>query len=91
MASVIQYFVRERRHIRHHTVEKYIIYFLEGMGFTKIDRDCQRDVNTAPMLVQLFLNHLGYQFGQKKGMIIYRLREENARLRDEYINFMTAV
>ena len=64
---------------------------LEGMGFIKIDRDCQRYVNLALRLVQRFLNHLGYQHGQKKGMKNYRLREENTRLCDKYVQSMTAV
>ena len=59
VASVIQYFVRERRHIRHQTVSKEMMNLLEVMGFIKIDRNFQRDVNAELRLVQHFLNHLG--------------------------------
>ena len=59
VASVIQYFVRERRHIHHHTVAKDIMDFMEGMGFIKVDRDYQKYVNAALRLVQQLLNCLG--------------------------------
>ena len=61
VASVVKYFLRERRHIHHRTVAKYIIDLLERMGFIKIYRDFQIDGNAALRLVQRFLNLLGYQ------------------------------
>ena len=39
VASVIQSFVREQRHIHHRTVAKAMINLFEGMGFIKIDRN----------------------------------------------------
>ena len=63
---------------------------LEGMGFIKIDHDCQRDVNAALGWVHWFLNCLGYQRG-KKGIKDNRLREENIHVHDEYVQFMTVM
>ena len=60
MASVIQYFVRERRYIRHHTIAKDTMDLLEGMGFIEIEHNCHRDLNAALRSVQRLLNRLGY-------------------------------
>ena len=59
VASVIHYFVIERRHIRHHTVANDTMIFLEGIGFIGIDRYFQRDVNVALRSMQRFFNCLG--------------------------------
>ena len=42
-------------------------------------------------LLQRYLSRLGYKWGKKKGMHNYKLREDNAWKRDEYVQFMTAL
>jgi transposase len=91
LTSLVQRFVRERREIRQRTVAKDVMDFLDGLGFITVDRKSKKDVNAALRSVQRYLLALGYKRGKKKGMQNYRLREENIRKRDEYVQLMTAV
>ena len=91
VTSLLQHFVRERRQIRQRTVAKDVVDYLDGCGYITVDREKKKDVNAALRSVQRYLQRLGYKRGKKKGMQNYRLREENIRKRDEYVQFMTAV
>ena len=91
VATMVQHFVRERRQTRQRTVAKDIMDFLDGVGFITVDHESKKDVNAALRSVQRYLLRLGYKRGKKKGMQNYKLREENVRKRDEYVQFMTAL
>ena len=87
--SMVQRFVRDRRLTRTRTVAKDVMDFLDGCGFITVDRESKTSVESALRSVRRFLERTGYKRGKKKGMMCYRLKEENVRKRDSYVQLMT--
>ena len=85
----VQRFVRDRRSTRTRTVAKDVMDFLDNCGYITIDRESKKSVDSAERSVRRFLERLGYKRGKKKGMMCYRLKEENIRKRDKYVQMMT--
>ena len=63
--------------------------FLDGHSFITVDRDSKKSVESALCSVRRFLKRTGYKRGKKKGMMSYRLKDENVRKRDAYVQLMT--
>ena len=87
--AMVQRFVRDRRVDRTRTVAKDVMDFLDGCGFITVDRASKTSVESALRSVRRFLERTGYKRGKKKGMMCYRLREENLHKRDSYVQLMT--
>lgn len=84
-------FVRERRVKKLRIMTKDIMDHLEAAGYIAVNRDSSTSTRSTLRSVHRFLNRIGYTRGAKKGMLSYKLREENSLQRDAYLARMTAL
>ena len=65
--------------------------FLFTLGYLDYDANNHKEYNSCLKSVQRYLLHLGYKRGQKKGIMCYKMKEQNIMKRDQYVVKITRI